>query len=143
MSLYTYTYYLAALVVCGLSLWKGDRPLQRVAGVTIISWSITPLLSYWDDQHLNVFQTITDAITAAFYVWISLKHRRLWIVILAALSILIVACPLVYLLDARVHRNSWVAANNMLAISQLIVILVVFLLGLRARGRADEGVVRP
>ncbi len=143
MSLYTYTYYLAALIVCGLSLWKGDRPLQAAAGVTIVSWSITPLLSYWDDQHLNVFQTATDVITTAFYVWISLRYRRVLIAVLAAVTFLIVMCPLVYLLDPRVHRNSWVAANNILAVIQLLVILVGFARSLRARRRADEGALQP
>lgn len=143
ISLYTYVYYLAALAVCALGLWKGDRPLRLVAGVTIASWSITPLFSHWDGHSLNLPQTLTDIVAAAAYVWISLRWRRLWIVVLSAVTILIVLCPFVYALDDRVHRNSWVAANNLLAVAQLGVILTAVALTRRARRRADEGAVRP
>jgi hypothetical protein len=143
ISLYTYSYLLAALIISLLGLWKGDRPLRWVAGVTLVSWCFTPLLRHWDRYDLNVPQTITDIVTAAVYIWISLRWRRLWVVILSALAIMVVLCPFVGLADARVHRNSWVAANNILAIFQLIVISVALGLFLRARRRADEGAVRP
>lgn len=142
ISLYTYSYYLAALVICSISAWKGDTPFRWVAGVTIASWSITPLLGRWDHDDLNVLQAITDAATAVAYVWISSRWRRLWVAVLSALAILVVLCPFVGLLDARVHRNSWIAANNILAISQLVVISVALGLAIRAPRRADEGAVR-
>lgn len=142
ISLNTYVHYLAAVIVCGLGLWKGDRPLRLVSGVTIISWSITPLFSQWDQQGLNVPQTVTDVITAGAYVWLSLRWRRLWIVVMAALAMLVVLCPFVYLLDPRVHRNSWIAANNILAVFHLLTILVGFWLSHRVPERANEGALR-
>lgn len=143
ISLYAYTYLLAALIICLLSFWKGDQALRWVAGATIASWCLTPLLGHWDRPPLNLPQTIADIVTGAVYIWISWRWRRLWVVILSALAIMVVLCPFVGLVDARVHRNSWVAANNILAILQLIVISVALGLCLRARRRADEGAVRP
>lgn len=142
ISLNTYVYYLAALLVCALGLWKGDRPVKFVAGATIISWSITPLFGHWDRHGLNLPQTITDVITAGVYIWVSLRWRRLWIVVLAAMAILVILCPFVHLMDDRVHRNSWVAANNLLAVTQLLVILFGLWLSVRARRRDDESALR-
>lgn len=143
ISLYTFVYFLAALVVCALCLRRGDRPLRLAAVTTIVSWSVTPLLGYWDRYSLNVPQTLTDVVTALIFFWISLRWRRLWAVALTALLILIVLCPLVYVTDARVHRNSWIAANNILAVAQLAVLLAASRLTPRERMRADEGAVRP
>lgn len=134
ISLYVYAYYLAALVVCGLCLWRGDQPLRLIAIVTIVSWSVTPLVGFWDRDHLNAPQTMIDLATAALYVWISLRWRRLWAAGLSALGILVVLCPLVYVADPRVHRNSWVAANNILAISQLGTLLLALWSTLRGQG---------
>jgi hypothetical protein len=143
ISLYTYVYYLAALVACGLGFWKGDAPLRITSVVTIISWSITPLLGHWDGEALNVPQTLVDAVTTVSYILISLRFRRLWTVVLSALALLVVLCPFVDLADARVHRNSWIAANNILAVCQIAVLCVVLWLTIRARRRADEGALRP
>ena len=143
ISFYTFVYYLAALVVCALCLQRGDRPLRVAAVTTIVAWSVTPLLGHWDRYSLNIPQTLTDLITMLIFFWISWRWRRLWAVVLTAVMILIVLCPLVYLTDARVHRNSWIAANNILAVGQLAVMLVALWSTLRERRRIDEGAVQP
>ncbi len=141
-SLFTYVFYLAALFASALALWKGDQPLRMAAVATIISWSLTPLIDYWDPDHVNLVATTVDGLTTTAYIWISMRWRRLWSVALSASGILLVLCPLVYAVDHRVHAAGWIAVNNILAVAQLAILLVATQLAFLARNRVRESAVR-
>lgn len=142
IALPTYLAYLAALFVCGVCVWRGDRPLRLAAAVVIVAWGVTPLFNPWDHEPVNRPQTLIDALSTLTVVWISTRWRRLWAAVLAGFMVLTVLCPYAPLMDARIHRNSWVAANNVLAMCELATLLVALWLTLRPRGRADEGTVQ-
>jgi hypothetical protein len=138
----TYLWYLAALVVCGLCVWKGDQPLRWTGVVVILSWASTPLFSHWDQHGVNLPVSVIDTNTALAIIWISARWRTLWSAVLAAFTVLTVLNPFVAMADPAIHRNSWLGANNVLAIAELTIMLVALGLTLRARRRADEGAVR-
>lgn len=141
-TLIPYIAYLFALLICGLAYWKGDRPLRLAAVVLIVSWALTPLVSNGSRTSLDYPVTIVDTNVALAFVWISLRWRRVWCAVLAALTIVVVLIPIVSLVDRDIHRYNHLAANNVVAVFQLIVMLAATGLTVRARRRADEGAVR-
>jgi hypothetical protein len=137
-----YLAYLAVLVISGVALWKGDRPLQLAAMVLIVSWALTPLVSLGSKTRLDYPVMVIDTNAALGLVWISMRWRRIWCVVLAALMIVTVIMPIVCLVDRSIHKYNYYAATNAVAWLQLLVFVVAICLTVRARRRADEGPVR-
>jgi hypothetical protein len=138
-----YIAYLAALVICGMAIWHGDRPLKLAAAVLIFTWALTPIVMGSHKQILNYPITIIDTSTALFLVWASVRWRRVWCAVLAALTILVVIIPFVHLFDRDIHMYNRFAANNIVSNLQLVVVGVATWLVSRARRRADEGTLQP
>lgn len=137
-TLIPYIAYLAALVICGVAYWQGDRPLRLAAVVLIVSWALSPLVSNGSKTSLDYPVTIIDTNAALVFVWISTRWRRLWCAVLAALTIIVIIIPIVSLVDRDIHRYNNLAANNIVAVFQLIVVLTATWLAVRARRRGDE-----
>lgn len=133
--------YLIALVICGVALRTGDRPLRLAALVVIIAWTLTPLVSLGGRVRLDYPVVIIDTNTALIFIWISLRWRRLWCAVLAALMIIGVVMPIICLVDRGIHKYNYYAANNIVANLQLVVLCVAIWLTVRARRRADEDAV--
>jgi len=142
-TLIPYIAYLAALVICGVAYWQGDRPLRLAALVLVVGWALSPLVSNGSKTSLDYPVTIIDTNVALAFVWISTRWRRLWCAVLAALTIIIIIIPIVSLVDRGIHRYNNLAANNIVAVFQLIVVLVATWLTVRARRRGDEDAARP
>jgi uncharacterized membrane protein len=151
--LITFAAYLVALVVCGLAWRVGDRPLRLAAMVYIGAWVLTSLVGHRFDRGLDVPVTIIDTNASLILIWISMRWRRLWCLVLASLALLTTIAPIVRLLhDHDVSRYVLAATENVLAICQLLVFVVAIGLTLHARTlhartlharrRADEGPVR-
>lgn len=138
-----YAAYLTALAICGLAVWKGDRPLRLAASTLIVAWALSALTGHRDRFGMNYPVTIIDTNTALIFVWISTRWRRIWCAVLAGLTIIEVAIPFVAALDRDIHRYNQMAANNIVAVLQLVVMATAVWLTARARSRVDEGAVRP
>jgi peptidoglycan/LPS O-acetylase OafA/YrhL len=141
--LFPYIGYLTALVVCGLAVWKGDRPLRLTAVVLIAAWAISPLVSKGHRHGLDYPVTVLDTNIALIFVWISMRWRRIWCAVLAALTILVVLIPIVVLADPEIRISSHWLANTIVSALQLVVMAVATVLTVRARRRADEGTLQP
>jgi hypothetical protein len=137
-----YIVYLLAVTVTGLVCWKGDRPLRSAAMVMIVSWAFTPMIVRLDAHGLNLPVTFVDIVTALIFVWLSMRWRRLWGAVLAALTIVCVAIRLVASFDPGIDNYSRAASYNVVTVLQLVVLLVATWLAVRARRRANEGAVR-
>jgi hypothetical protein len=134
--------YLFALVICGVALRMGDPPLRLAALFLIIGWTLTPLVSLGSKVRLDYPVTIIDTNAALIFVWISMRWRRLWCAVLAALTIISVIMPIVCVVDRSIHKYNYYAANNVVAHLQLVVLYVAIWLTARARRRADEDAIR-
>jgi len=140
--LFPYVGYLTAALICCLAFWKGDRPLRLAAAVLIAAWALSPLITEGHRHGLDYPVTILDTNVALIFVWISMRWRRIWCGVLAALTIIVVVIPLVAEVDRGIHiYNHWLA-NTIVSALQLVVMLVAVWLTVRARRRADEGAVR-
>ncbi|HWU78624.1 MAG TPA: hypothetical protein VN158_00970 [Caulobacter sp.] len=137
-----YVFYLVALAVCALAYWKGDRTLRLTAVVFIVSWALTPMVVHLDRRGLNLPVAVIDITTAAVFVWISMRSRRVWGAVLSALAIIPIAIRFVAAADPAVHNDSRAASNNVVVLLQLLVMVIATRLAVRARRRADEGAVR-
>lgn len=138
-----YIAYVAALVTCGVAIWKGDRPLKLAATVLIVAWAITPIFMGRERHILDYPITVIDTNTALIMVWISMRWRRVWCAVLAALTILVVLVPFVHLSDPGIHLYNRYAANNIISNFQLVVIAVATWRVVRDRRRSGEGVLQP
>lgn len=142
MILLPYAGYLITLTICGLAVWKGDRPLRLAAAVLLAAWALSPLITKGHRHGLDYPVTILDANVALIFVWISTRWRRVWCAVLAGLTIIVVVIPIVALVDREVHiYNHWLA-NTIVSALQQVIMLVAIWLTVRARGRTDEGAVR-
>lgn len=133
-----YVLYLVALVICGTAIWKGDAPLRWSAGAFIIGWMLTPAVSNLGRGDWDMPVAIIDTNVALLVVWISLRWRRLWAAVLAALMLLPVFARVIALLDPSVHRYGFLAANNVTVLCQMSVLIIAVWVTLRARRRANE-----
>ncbi|HWU78623.1 MAG TPA: hypothetical protein VN158_00965 [Caulobacter sp.] len=140
--LIAYVAYLIALVICGVAIWKGDRPLRLAAAVLIVGWALSALTGHRDKFGMNYPMSIIDTNVALILVWISMRWRRIWCAVLAALTIVVVIIPFVALVDRDIHYYNRAASNNVVAILQLMVLAVATWLTVRARRRADEDTLK-
>lgn len=127
-----YVLYLIALVICGLAIWRGDAPLRWSAGAFIVGWMLTPAVSHLGRGDWDMPVAIIDTNVALVVLWASLRWRRLWSAVLAALMFLLVAARVVALVDPDVHRYGFVAANNVMVLCQMVVLAVAVWLTLRS-----------
>jgi len=137
-----YIFYLVAIVVCGVAFWKGDRPLRLAAVVMIVAWALSALMGRRDKYGMNYPISIIDTNVALIFVWISMRWRRLWCAVLAALTIVGLLIPFMALIDRNIQGNSRAASYNVVTIFQLVVLIAATWLTVRARRRVDEGAVR-
>lgn len=137
-----YIFYMAAIVVCGMAFWKGDRPLRLAAAVMIIAWALSALTGHRDRYGMNYPISIIDTNVALIFVWISTRWRRIWCAVLAALTIVGLLIPFMALVDRDIHGYNRSASYNVVTVLQLVVFAVATWLTVRARRRADEGAVR-
>lgn len=140
--LITFLVYLVALAICGVAYWVGDRPLRLAAVVYIGAWTLTTLVSHRVGNGLDTPVTFVDTNATLILTWISLRWRRLWCAVLAALGMLTTLMPFVRLLQDDVSHYVLAASLNVLAICQLLTFIVAIVLTIAARRRADERAVR-
>lgn len=132
-----YGVYLIAVVICGLATWKGDRPLKLAAAVLLAAWALSALAGRRNVYGMNYPTTVIDTNCALVFIWISLRWRRLWCAVLAALMIVEVTIPLVVFFDRDLHRYNQTLAYNVVSLLLLAVLAVVTGQTL-SRKRADE-----
>lgn len=131
--------YLLALAICGMACWKGDKPLRWSAAVFIGSWTLSPAISHVSRSGWDTPVAILDTNVALFLIWASLRWRRLWLAVFAALMILIVVVRVTAYLDrTHVALYAFQVSNNIVVQFQLVTLVIATGLSVRARRRADE-----
>jgi hypothetical protein len=140
--LIAYAVYLIAFAICGLAVWKGDRPLQLAAAVLLVGWTLSVLAGERNTYGMNYPVAVIDTNCALVFVWISMRWRRVWCAVLAALTIVDVAIPLVAFFDSDIHRYNRTVAYNVVTILLLVVMAVAIWQTLSARRRAEEAALR-
>lgn len=143
VGLVAYVVYLIAFAICGLAVWKGDRPLQLAAAILLVAWTLSALMGERDVYGMNYPVTVIDTNCALAFIWISLRWRRLWCAVLAALMIVEVIIPLVAFFDRDIHRYEQATSNNIVALLVLAVLVVALWQVFRARHGPKQPGSRP
>lgn len=128
----------AALLICGLALWKGDRWLRFVAAVYLAGWIVTPFVAIRDPMSPEWGVMAVDVVVMVLLVWASLKARRVWSLVAAACQMMSVASHIVSIIDLRIYIATLVAGLALLSYGVLVALLAGTLSTLRARRVGDE-----
>ena len=124
IDLVAYAVYLIAFAICGLAVWRGDQPLRLAGTVLLVGWTLSTLAGDRNVYGMNYPVTVIDTNCALAFVWISLKWRRVWCAVLAALTFVEVAIPLVVFFDRDIHRYNQTASYNVVSLLLLVVMAV-------------------
>lgn len=81
-----------AIGVSGWAIWRGGRSERLVAEVLMTLWFLTPLVHYRPDHGPNLGAAAVDLVGTVIMTWLSLRHRHLWLLCLAAFQLDLMAC---------------------------------------------------
>lgn len=96
-----------ALVVCGLAIRFGEAPARRVGAVMLTAWICSLIVYRNNPRFADGGVMLIDGLVALFFIWESLRSRRLWTVVVAAFQLLAVASHLATVIDHRVTINTY------------------------------------
>lgn len=98
-----------AVGTCGLAMRYGDRAARRFGAAFLTSW-VTSLVAHSQShstQDTGLAMFCVDAATLAYFVWASLRSRRIWTAVATAFMALIVASHLATAIDLRVTMGTF------------------------------------
>ncbi|MBO9545201.1 hypothetical protein [Caulobacter sp.] len=140
IGLVPYGLYLLAMAICVLAVWKGDRPLRLAAAILFVSWMLSALPRGRDMNGMNYPITVIDATCCVAFVWISVRWRKIWCAVLAALMIIETSIPFVTFFSGDIRRYNQIASHNIVTVMPLAVLVVAIWLAVRDRKRIDAAV---
>lgn len=89
----------------GFALKYGDRPARRFAVAFLASWTASMAVNGASIRAVAMF--CIDSATLAYFVWASLRCRRIWTLVASAFMTLIVASHVATAIDFRVAINTF------------------------------------
>lgn len=102
MQLHTIISLILAVLVCGLAMWRGDKAAQWSGAVCLAGW-LGSILVYRENAYNADYGVLAvDVAALVGFVWISIRMRRIWTVILSAFMAIIVASHVAVIIDLRV-----------------------------------------
>lgn len=103
---------LFAALVCGLALWRGDRPARLVGLAYGAGFAIALLAFNGRRTDVEVLPFLLDATILAVFVWVSLRWRRVWIAVAAACLLMATVAHAAALMDLRIALNTIIMTQN-------------------------------
>ena len=102
-----------AVLICGLAMWLGDKAARWAGAVCLAGW-LGSILIYRGNAYNADYGVLTiDVASLAGFVWISMRMRRIWTVILSAFMAIIVASHVAAMIDLRVTIGTLVIGMAM------------------------------
>lgn len=111
MQLHTYISLILAILVCGLAMWRGDQAVRRAGAVCLAGWLGSILVYRGSAYEADYGVLAIDVASLAAFVWISVRMRRIWTVILSAFTALMVASHVAVMIDLRVTLGTLVTGT--------------------------------
>ncbi len=102
-----------AIVICGMAMWCGDKAARWAGAVCLAGWLGSILVYRVNPYRADYGVLAVDIASLAGFVWISMRMRRIWTVILAAFMAIIVASHVAAMIDLRVTIGTLVVGMAM------------------------------
>lgn len=96
-----------AMVICGLAIRFGESPTRRVGAVLLTAWIVSLVVYRNSLRFADGGVMLIDGFVALFFIWESLRSRRLWTIVVSAFQVLALASHLATVIDYRVTINTY------------------------------------
>jgi hypothetical protein len=96
-----------AVGTTGFALKYGDQTARRFGSAFLTSWVASLAVSNASTTDTGWAMFCIDSATLAYFVWASLRSRRIWTVVASAFMTLIVASHVATAIDFRVVINTF------------------------------------
>jgi hypothetical protein len=96
-----------AVGTTGLAFKFGDQTARRFGGAFLASWAASLAVSYVSPLGKQPTIFCIDSATLIYFVWASLRSRRIWTMVASAFMTLIVASHVATAIDFRVAINTF------------------------------------
>lgn len=113
MQLHTYISLIMAILICGLAMWRGDQAARWAGAVCLAGWLASILVYRGNVYNADYGLLAVDIASLIGFVWISVRMRRIWTVILSAFMAIIVASHVAIMIDLRVMISTLVTGMAM------------------------------
>jgi hypothetical protein len=95
-----------AALICGLAMWRGDQAARWTGAAFLASWLGSQLINRRDLSNAEYGLLAIDIATLVAFVWISMRTRRLWTIVVSAFAAIVVASHIAVMIDLRVTINT-------------------------------------
>lgn len=96
-----------ATAVCGVAVRFGDHSARRIGAAFFANWVGSLLVYRINDYHTDLEMLAIDLATLIFFVWVSMRWRRIWTLVASAFMAIIVASHVATMIDLRVMINTF------------------------------------
>lgn len=96
-----------AVGTTGFAVKYGDRTARRFGVSFLANWLVSLAVDSGDFQNTGLALFCVDVLTLIYFIWASLRARRIWTLIATAFMALIVASHLATTIDLRVTINTF------------------------------------
>jgi hypothetical protein len=101
LQLHTFISLIMAVLICGVAMWRGDRAARWTGAICLAGWLGSILVYRGNAYNADYGVLAIDAASLVAFVWISMRMRRIWTVIIAAFTALMVASHVAVMIDLR------------------------------------------
>lgn len=113
LQLHTFISLVMAILICGVAMWRGDRAARWVGAVCLAGWLGSILVYRGNAYNADYGVLAIDAVSLVAFVWISMRTRRIWTVIVSAITALMVASHISVMIDLRVTLGTLIIGTAM------------------------------
>ena len=138
MQIHTLISLILAILICGLAMWRGDQAARWTGAAFLASWLGSQLVHRRDAYNAEFGLLAVDIATLAVFIWISMRTRRLWTVVVSAFAAIVVASHVAVMIDLRVTINTLKASMAIWSYGILVCIAFGTWTARRGRDRAPS-----
>jgi hypothetical protein len=96
-----------ALGTTGFALKCGDQPARRLGCAFLACWVASLAVNNVNSRDTGLAMFCIDSATLVYFLWVSLRSRRIWTMVAAAFMTLIVASHVATAIDLRLAINTF------------------------------------
>jgi hypothetical protein len=108
LQLHTFISLIIAILICSVAMWRGDKAARWTGAVCLAGWLGSILVYRANAYNADYGVLAVDVASLIGFVWISVRMRRIWTVVLSAFMAIIVASHVAVMIDLRLTLGTLV-----------------------------------